>query len=125
VSTGDGALNVWAVGWVGHALVQHRRGFSTPTSFYPKSARSPFSEAMLVQGALCRAGHGARARSPCLPTTSRRSRLRADGWTFCLLVRRWTGSWSAGYVAGSLAAFNAFTLVHLTHLQFLHASSSR
>jgi len=43
------------------------------------------------------------------------------GWAFCLLVRRWTGSWSAGYVAGSLAAFNSFTLVELTHLQFLHA----
>ena len=36
-------------------------------------------------------------------------------------MRRWTGSWSAGYVAGSLAAFNAHTLVQLTHMQFLHA----
>jgi hypothetical protein len=43
------------------------------------------------------------------------------GWAFCLLVQRWTGSWSAGYVSGSLAAFNSFTLVQLTHLQFLHA----
>ena len=41
------------------------------------------------------------------------------GWAFCLLVRRWTGSWSAGYVAGSLAAFNAYSL-ELTHPQFLH-----
>ena len=35
-------------------------------------------------------------------------------------MRRWTGSWSAGYVAGSLAAFNAHSLVQLTHMQFLH-----
>src|SRR6185503_19343635 len=41
------------------------------------------------------------------------------GWAFCLLVRKWTGSWAAGYVAGSLAAFNAYSLVNFTHLQFL------
>ena len=32
------------------------------------------------------------------------------GWAFCLLAHRWTGRWSAGYVAGSLAAFNALGL---------------
>jgi hypothetical protein len=42
------------------------------------------------------------------------------GWAFCLLVRKWTGSWAAGYVSGSLAAFNAYSLVNFTHLQFLH-----
>ena len=29
--------------------------------------------------------------------------MALTGWAFCLLVRRWTGSWAAGYVAGSLA----------------------
>lgn len=47
--------------------------------------------------------------------------LTLTGWAFCLLVRRWTGSWSAGLVAGSLAAFSAHSLTQLTHLQFLHA----
>jgi hypothetical protein len=42
------------------------------------------------------------------------------GWAFCLLVRRWTGSWAAGYVAGSLAAFNSHVLTRLPHLQTQH-----
>ena len=41
-------------------------------------------------------------------------------WAFCLLVRAWTGSWAAGAVAGSLAAFNAHSLMRLPHLQTLH-----
>ena len=35
-------------------------------------------------------------------------------------MRRWTGSWAAGYTAGSLAAFNAHVLVRLAHLQAQH-----
>jgi hypothetical protein len=46
--------------------------------------------------------------------------MALTGWAFCLLVFRWTGSWTAGYVAGSLAAFNAHVLVRLPHLQTQH-----
>src|SRR6185295_29304 len=42
------------------------------------------------------------------------------GWAFCLLAWRWTGSWAAGYVAGSLAAFNSHVLTRLPHLQTQH-----
>ena len=77
---------------------------------------------MLVQGALAAPVMALGGDRPCSPTTSRSfAGFALTGWAFCLLVQRWTGSWCAGYVAGSLAAFNAYTLVHLTHLQFLHA----
>ena len=46
--------------------------------------------------------------------------LTFTGWAFCLLLQRWTGSWSAGFVAGSLAAFNAHALVRFGHLQIMH-----
>ena len=42
------------------------------------------------------------------------------GTAFCWLTWRWTGSWSAGVLAGSLAAFNAHVLVRMTHLQTQH-----
>jgi hypothetical protein len=38
----------------------------------------------------------------------------------CFVLRRWTGSWAAGVLAGSLAAFNSTTLTRLTHLQAQH-----
>ena len=37
-----------------------------------------------------------------------------------VLVRRWTGSWSAGLISGCLAAFDAHVLVRLAHLQTQH-----
>jgi hypothetical protein len=42
------------------------------------------------------------------------------GWAFCLLIRHWTGSWAAGYIGGSLAAFNSHVLVRLAHMQTPH-----
>src|SRR5262249_59202346 len=40
------------------------------------------------------------------------------GW---FVVDRWTGSFAAGAVAGSLLAFNAHLLTRLPHLQAAHA----
>ena len=42
------------------------------------------------------------------------------GWATCLVAARWTGSWTAGGIAGITAAFNAHTLTRLPHLQALH-----
>jgi hypothetical protein len=46
--------------------------------------------------------------------------MALTGWAFCLLIWGWTGSTAAGYVGGSLAAFNAAVLVRLVHLQAQH-----
>jgi len=118
---GDGALNVWAVGWVGHALLHAPSRLFDANIFYPEKRALAFSEAMLVQGALAAPIMAASGDAVLAYNVSSFAGFVLTGWTFCLLVRRWTGSWSAGYVTGSLAAFNSFTLVHLTHLQFLHA----
>jgi hypothetical protein len=98
-----------------------RRGSFDANIFYPEKGTLAFSEAMLVQGALAAPIMAASGDAVLAYNVSSFAGFVLTGWTFCLLVRRWTDSWSAGYVAGSLAAFNAFTLVQLTHLQFLHA----
>ena len=118
---GDGALNVWAAGWVGHTLVHAPSRLFDANIFYPEKRTLAFSEAMLVQGAVAAPIMAIDGDAVLAYNASSFVGFVLTGWAFCLLVRRWTGSWSAGYVAGSLAAFNAFTLVHLTHLQFLHA----
>lgn len=117
---GDGALNVWAVSWVGHALTHDPSELFNGNIFYPEKRTLAFSEAMLVQGAIA-APVISFGGSPVLAyNLSLFTGLVLTGWAFCLLAWKWTGSWAAGYVSGSLAAFNAFTLVQFTHLQYLH-----
>lgn len=116
---GDGALNIWIVNWVAHMLAHPSRLFDA-NIFYPEKLTLAYSEAMIVQGVVAWP-IVVLGGSPVLAyNVSLLCGLALTGWAFCLLVRKWTGSWSAGYVAGSLAAFNAFSLAHMTHLQFQH-----
>ena len=117
---GDGALNVWAVGWVGHALTREPARLFDANIFYPEKLTLAYSEAMLVQGAIAAPVVGAGGSAVLAYNVALIAGFALTGWAFCLLVRSWTGSWLAGGIAGSLAAYNSFTLVQLTHLQFLH-----
>ena len=117
---GDGALNIWAVSWVGRALTHHPSRLFEANIFYPERLTLAYSEAMVVQGLFAAPILALGGSAVLAYNVSLLAGFALTGWAFCLLVRRWTGSWSAGYVAGSLAAFNAYSLVHLTHLQFLH-----
>lgn len=118
---GDGALNIWAIGWVGRALAHHPTQVFEANIFYPEHLTLAYSEAMLVQGVFAMPVLALGGSAVLAYNVSLLAGLTLTGWAFCLLVRRWTGSWSAGLVAGSLAAFNAHTLMQFTHLQFLHA----
>lgn len=120
VDPGDGALNIWAIGWVGHSLLHDPTQLFNANIFYPEKQTLAYSEAMLVQGAIAAPVLALGGSAVLAYNVSMLAGLASTGWAFCLLVRRWTGSWSAGYVAGSLAAFNAHSLVQLTHMQFLH-----
>lgn len=117
---GDGALNIWAVGWVGRMLVHHPAGLFNANIFHPEKLTLGYSEAMLVQGAIAAPVMAVHGSAVLAYNVALLAGLALTGWAFCLLAQRWTSSWSAGYVAGSLAAFNSFSLVQLTHLQFQH-----
>lgn len=118
---GDGALNIWAIGWVGRTLAHHPSQLFEANIFYPEHLTLAYSEAMLVQGAVAMPVLALGGSAVLAYNVSLLVGLTLTGWAFCLLVRRWTNSWSAGLIAGSLAAFNAHTLMQFTHLQFLHA----
>lgn len=117
---GDGALNIWAVGWVGRMLVHDPGGLFNANIFYPEKLTLAYSEAMLVQGAIAAPVMAWSGSAVLAYNVALLAGLTLTGWAFCLLSQRWTSSWSAGYVAGSLAAFNAYSLAQLTHLQFQH-----
>ncbi|HEX2443187.1 MAG TPA: hypothetical protein VHJ77_04515 [Vicinamibacterales bacterium] len=117
---GDALLNVWAIAWVAHQLPRDPGHLFDANIFYPERLTLGYSEAMIVQGVLAMPIL-ALGGSPVLAfNLLLMAGMALTGWAFCLLVSRWTGSWAAGYVAGSLAAFNSHVLVRLPHLQTQH-----
>ena len=117
---GDGGINTWAVSWVAHAIVTDPARLFDANIFYPEPRTLAYSEAMLVQSLFAVPVIAMGGSAVLAYNISVLAGFVLTGWAFCLLAWRWTGSWTAGYVAGSLAAFNAYTLVNFTHLQFLH-----
>ena len=117
---GDGGLNTWAVSWVAHALLHDPSRLFDANIFHPHRQTLAFSEAMIPQAIFALPVVALGGNAVLAYSVSLLAGFALTGWAFCLLTARWTGSWAAGYVAGSLAAFNAFALVNLTHLQFLH-----
>jgi hypothetical protein len=120
VDNGDGALNVWAVNWVGSHLFRDPTRLADANIFHPERRALAFSEMMWVQGAIAAPAIALGAPPVLAFNVAVFAGFALTGWAFCLLAWRWTGSWTAGYVAGSLAAFNAHTLVRIAHLQTLH-----
>jgi hypothetical protein len=116
----DAALNIWAVNWVGTRLFVDPARVFDANIFYPEKLTLAYSEVMLVQGAMAAPLVAIGASPVFVFNMVLLAGLTLTGWCFCLLVQRWTGSWGAGYVAGSLAAFNAHVLVRLGHLQTMH-----
>jgi hypothetical protein len=117
---GDALLNMWAISWVAHQLPRDPRHLFDANIFYPEPLTLAYSEAMIVQGVLAMPVIAA-GGSPVLAfNLVLLAGFALTGWAFCLLLHRWTGTWAAGYTAGSLAAFNAFIFLRLPHLQTFH-----
>ena len=120
IDNGDAALNIWAVNWVGSHLLHDPAHLFEANIFYPERHTLAYSEMMLVQGLLA-VPIVELGGSPVLAfNVVLLAGLTFTGWAFCLLLQRWTGSWIAGLLAGSLAAFNAHALVRFGHLQIMH-----
>jgi hypothetical protein len=120
VDNADYSLNAWAVSWVAHQLPRDPRHLFDANIFHPEPLTLAYSEAMIVQGVMAIPLRAVGASPVATFNILFVLGLALTGWAFCLLVVRWTGSWSAGYIAGSLAAFNSSVLVRLPHLQTQH-----
>lgn len=116
----DAALNTWAVSWVGSHLLHDPIHLFDANIFFPERLTLAYSEMMIVQGLFAMPVMELGGSPVLAYNVALLAGFALTGWAFCVLVQRWTGSWAAGYVAGSLAAFNAHSLVRLGHLQALH-----
>jgi hypothetical protein len=103
-----------------HQLPRHPLRLFDANIFYPEPLTLAYSEAMIVQGVLAMPVIAA-GGSPILAfSLVFLAGFAVTGWAFSLFVHRWTGSWAAGYAAGSIAAFNSYIFLRLPHLQTIH-----
>jgi len=117
---GDAVFNEWVLAWVTHQAPRDLRHLFDANILYPARSTLAFSDALILQSILA---------APILwlggsPVLAYNLVLIAgfalSGWAMCLVVRRWTGSWVAGLVAGMIFGFNGHTLTRLPHLQAQH-----
>ncbi len=116
----DTQLNAWTMAWVAHQVVHDPVHLFDANIFYPERHTLAFSEHLFVQGMM-----GAPVRwlggSPILVyNLIFIAGLALTGWAMAMVVHRWTSSWIAGILSGSLSAFNALTLTRFPHIQIQH-----
>jgi hypothetical protein len=121
IDNADTQLNAWILAWVPHQLARDPRHLFDANIFYPEPNTLAFSEHLFVP-AMVGAPLTLAGASPLLVhNLVLLAGFALTGWVTCLVLARWTGSWTAGLLAGSVAAFNSFTLTSLPHVQATHA----
>src|SRR5262245_7962493 len=116
----DTMLNEWIVAWVAHEAPRNPIHLFDGNVFYPERHSLAYSEPMLPQGTMALPLSAAGASPVLAYGLLLIAGLALSGWSMCLVVRAWTGSWSAGIGSGAIFAFNAHVLSRIPHLQTQH-----
>lgn len=116
----DAILNEWIVGWVAHQLPRDPLHLYDANVFHPERFTLAYSEPMVVQAVLAMPLLWAGASLVLVYNVLLLAGMALSGWAMAMVIRRWTGMWSAGLVAGSIYAFSAHTLSRIPHLQAQH-----
>ncbi len=117
---GDAVLHEWILAWVAHQVVTDPLHLFDANIFHPERYTLAYSDHLFVQAMLAAPFLWAGASPVLAHNIVLILGFALTGWTTSLVVSRWTGSWLAGTVSGSLLAFNAFSLTRLPQLQDLH-----
>ena len=118
--TSDTVLHEWIMAWVAHQIVVNPLHLFDANIFFPERYTLAYSDHLFVQSMMGAPMLWAGASPVLVHNLVLMAGLALTGWTTCLVVRRWTGSWVGGVVSGCLLAFNAFTLTRLPQIQDLH-----
>jgi hypothetical protein len=118
--TADTVLHEWIMAWVAHQVVTSPLHLFDANIFFPERYTLAYSDHLFVQSMLGAPMLWAGASPVLVHNLILIAGFELSVWTTCLVLRRWTGSWVAGAVSGSLVAFNAFSLTRLPQIQDLH-----
>lgn len=118
--TADTVLHEWIMAWVAHQVVADPVHLFDANIFYPERRTLAYSDHLFVQSMMGAPLTWAGASPVLVHNLVLLAGFALTGWTACLVLWWWTGSPIAGVVAGSLLAFNSFTLTRLPQIQDLH-----
>lgn len=118
--TADTVLHEWIMAWVAHQVVTDPVHLFDANIFYPERPTLAYSDHLFVQSMMGAPLSWAGASPVLVHNLVLMAGFALTGWTTSLIVGRWTGSWLAGVLGGSLVAFNSFTLTRLPQIQDLH-----
>jgi hypothetical protein len=118
--TADTILHEWIMAWVAHQVVANPLHLFDANIFFPEPHTLAYSDHLFVQSMMGAPLLWAGASPVLVHNLVLLAGFALTGWTTCLVLKRWTGSWLAGVVSGTLVAFNAFSLTRLPQIQDLH-----
>lgn len=112
----DAQQAAWTLSWIAHTLPRDPINLFNANIFAPERNTLAYSDSVIVPALV-----GAPVRwlggSPVLTfNLALLVGLTLTGWATWLVAERWTGSWSAALIAGSLATFNPHILTRLPHI---------
>jgi hypothetical protein len=117
---GDYILHEWIMAWVSHQVVTNPLHLFDANIFYPERYTLAYSDHLFVQSMMGAPLLWAGASPVLVHNLVLIAGFALTGWATALVMRRWTASWLAAVVSGTLVAFNAFTLTRLPQIQDLH-----
>ena len=116
----DAELNAWIMAWVAHQLPRDPAHLFAANIFYPAPDALAFSEPLIVP-ALAGAPLAWSGVSPvAVHNLILILGFALTAYAASVTIERWTGSMTAGLLAGSALAFNTHTLTRLAHIQGIH-----
>ena len=115
----DAWLNMWRLAWIAHQLPRDPVHLFDANIHYPERATLAYSDATLVQGVIASPALWAGVPIPYVHTVLVLASFVFAGASAWALVRRLSGSSSAGIVAGIVFAFTPYRFDHYMHLELL------
>jgi hypothetical protein len=112
----DSLLSIWRIAWIAHAI-----GSGLPVAdaniFYPEARTLAYTDAVLLQGMLATPFLMAGASPVLVYNLLILGSITLSGAAMYLLARRFTDSWPASLVAGTIFAFVTYRFDHIMHLE--------
>lgn len=118
---GDPLHIAYILAWDAHQLPRDPLALYESNSFFPYSRSLAFSEHLLPEAILVAPINWITGNAVLAANVAALLGLALSAFTMCLLVRKWTDSLAAGFLAGIVYAFTAFTRHEAPRLHLLHA----
>lgn len=116
---GDPLLNAWVLAWDAHAWLNPSIHWFDANIFFPLPNTLAYSEHMASVAALVLPIQVISQEPLVAYNASMLLSFGLAGMGMYLLIRRWTGSGAAAWVAGLAFAFGPYRLAAISHLQLL------